>query len=109
MIVANFLSKSGKLIGFKVCGHSDYDESGKDIVCASVSSAVQLVCNTITECFKSDAEISVDKVQGICLTLTEHSNSGDNSSILLIEGLKLHLETLVKEFSGNIKVKITEV
>lgn len=107
MIIAEFLSKDNKLIGFKVSGHANFSEFGLDIVCASVSSAVQLVCNTITECFKSEAEVSVDETDGICLKLVNPSN--EVSSILLIDGLKLHLETLLENFPKNIKIKITEV
>ena len=99
--------KKNKVI--EISGHAGYGEVGKDIVCASVSSAVQLVCNTITESFKSPVEISVDKKMGISLKLVSYSNSNDVYSILLIEGFKLHLETLLEDFPKNIKIKITEV
>lgn len=108
MITADFLSKNGKLVGFKVSGHANFNEFGNDIVCASVSSAVQLVCNTITECFKSQAEVTVGENQGISLRLVNISNDAV-SSMLLIDGLKLHLETLLEDFPENIKIKITEV
>ena len=49
MIVAEFLKKNGNITGFKVSGHAGYDDIGKDIVCASVSSAVMMTANLITE------------------------------------------------------------
>jgi uncharacterized protein YsxB (DUF464 family) len=109
MVTAEFLSQNGKLVGFKVSGHADFADYGNDIVCASVSSAVQLVCNTITECFKTPAEVFIYENQGISLKLVERPNSNDVSSTLLLEGFKLHLETLVQDFPKNIKIKITEV
>lgn len=109
MITAKFLSKEGKLIGFKVSGHADFSDFGNDIVCASVSSAVQLVCNTITEYFKSNAKVFVDENQGISLKLIDYSNSNGVFSIALIESFKLHLENLLEDFPKNIKIKITEV
>jgi len=107
MITAEFISKSNNLIGFNISGHAGYDDFGYDIVCASISSAVQLVCNTITEYFKSNAEVSADENDGIKLKLIEYSN--DSPAILLIEGLKFHIETLLEDFPKNIKVKVTEV
>jgi uncharacterized protein YsxB (DUF464 family) len=107
MITAEFISKSDRLIGFKVSGHADFGEYGQDIVCASVSSAVQLVCNTITECFKIDANVSVDECEGIALSLVDSSK--DSPANTLIDGLKLHLNVLSEEFPKRINVKITEV
>ena len=52
MIVAKFFKSSRKFIGFQISGHAGFAESGYDIVCASVSSAVQLTANNITEIFK---------------------------------------------------------
>ena len=43
-------TKSGELLTcFSVSGHAGYDDYGHDIVCASVTSAVQLTANGITE------------------------------------------------------------
>ena len=107
MITVEFISKSNRLIGFKVSGHADFGEYGQDIVCAGVSSAVQLVCNTITDCFKINAKVSVDEKHGISLKLIDYSL--DSPAITLIDGLKLHMEVLSEEFPKNVKVKITEV
>ena len=46
-------TKSGELLtSFSVSGHAGYDDYGHDIVCASVTSAVQLTANGITEVLK---------------------------------------------------------
>ena len=108
MIIAEFIKKDNYLIGFKVSGHANFDGYGHDIVCASVSSAVQLVCNTISECFKNtDAKISVDENYGISLKLI-NTPIGD-PCYTLIDGLKLHLEVLSEDFPKTINLKITEV
>ena len=44
-----FIRHGGRPAGFSVSGHSGYAESGQDIVCAAVSSAVSL-----TECQLND-------------------------------------------------------
>ena len=76
--------------GFSVKGHSGYASQGEDIVCASVSSAVYMTANTITEIIKvtpdtlsesdglielrlndADAEKSKDILSGFLLHMTE--------------------------------------
>ena len=47
MIKANFIKKDGIITNIKMSGHAKYDEYGKDIVCAAVSSALTLTVNTI--------------------------------------------------------------
>lgn len=107
MITAEFIKKDNYLIGFKVSGHADFGEYGQDIVCASVSSAVQLVCNTITECFKGDAKVLVDENNGISLKLID--TPMDSPCTTVLNGFKLHLEVLSEDFPKRINLKITEV
>lgn len=57
MIKAVFAVKSEKFIGFTVKGHSGYAESGNDIICAGVSSALMLTVNTITDFFSVAADM----------------------------------------------------
>ena len=56
---AVFYKQDGRFSGFSVSGHAGYGSEGNDIVCAAVSSTVMLVCNTITEFFKANAEVKV--------------------------------------------------
>lgn len=107
MITAEFIQKDNVLVGFKVSGHANFDEYGQDIVCASVSSAVQLVCNTITDGFNIKANVLVDENNGISLKLIDYSKN--SPAIVLINGLKTHLEILLEEFPKNINLKLTEV
>lgn len=104
MIYAEFFRKNGNFCGFKVKGHAGLDESGRDIACASVSSAVQMSANTITDIFKYKAEVSV----------------GDNTVLLkttvcdeilqkLYDSLLMQLELLSHEFNGTINIEFTEV
>ncbi len=56
MICARFFRKNGSLSSVAaISGHAGFADAGEDIVCASVSSAVQLVANGITECAKQQA------------------------------------------------------
>lgn len=42
MTNVKIFKKNGRTIGFKISGHSGFAESGKDIVCASISSISQM-------------------------------------------------------------------
>lgn len=103
MVEASFKKSHGKLIGFTVKGHSGYDFSGYDIVCASVSSSVMLTCNAITEVFKIKAEVSAG--DNIILCKIPQDENGSK----LIEALRLHLSELSLDYPENVTVKISEV
>lgn len=104
MITAVFYKKDRKFSGFKVSGHAGYDDYGFDIVCASVSSAVQLSANLITENFRINADVSADD-NVITLNVAETCEEADK----IISGLKAHLVLLSEEFENTIITKISEV
>lgn len=53
MICADFFrNEHDRLVGFRITGHAGYADYGEDVCCASVSSAVMLTANTVTEAFK---------------------------------------------------------
>lgn len=105
MITAEFFRKKSVLIGFSIRGHADYSD-GDDVVCASVSSAVQFTCNLITESFKIEADINVlnDKIN---LMLTSSPNR--ENAVKVIDALKTHLELLAQDYEGTIKITFSEV
>ena len=54
------MTKAGELVGFSVSGHAGYADAGEDIVCAAVSSAVQLTANGITEILGLSASVEAE-------------------------------------------------
>lgn len=105
MIRANFTRTEGKLTAFSLSGHAGYDEFGKDIVCASVTSAVQLTANAITEVLKVNADVKVLDNQ-INMKLPKNC---PQEALSFMDALLLHLEILAEDFEGTIKVKVSEV
>lgn len=104
MITVAFLRHGSELCGVTIRGHAEYADSGQDIVCAAVSSAVQLTANTVTEIFKIPADVSAAK-NTISIRLPEQAPEG----VSLLEGLLLHLREISKDFPGTIRIKFTEV
>lgn len=105
MIVAEFFKKNGEVSGFKVSGHAGYDNFGRDIVCASVSSATMMTANLITEIFKYNANVSA-----LDDTVTLQTDVfGDKILQGIYEGYLLQIEQISLEFKGTIQIKFTEV
>ena len=103
MIRAEFYEKQGLLTGFRFSGHSGYAESGRDVVCAAVSSAVQLTANILDELgFKPQVTVEDNLIECICM-------DGGEISPRLLNVLKQHFEAILEEFPNTIKITISEV
>lgn len=85
------------------CTAGPEDESGR-LCCAAVSSAAYMAANTITDIEHNDADISVDDGE-MTLMLNGKGTEGCRA---VLEGLKLHLTELAKQYDGYLTIK-TEV
>lgn len=103
MIHAVFERKNGRLCSVRVSGHAGYADAGQDIVCAAVSSAVQLSANLITDTFQEKAKVTADED----ITIRLKSNTGNGAAVL--NGLCTHLRYLSEDYPGTITIEITEV
>ncbi len=103
MIRAEFFQSGSVHTGFRISGHAGYAGAGKDIVCAAVSSAVQLTVNA-ADAFgcKFSAVAENDTVKCVI-------SSPDENSSRLLEVLRHHLEAVSDEFPKTIKIITTEV
>lgn len=61
MITAVFACAADAVAAVTVSGHAGYAPAGEDIVCASVSSAVQLTANALTEILGTKAQVKVSE------------------------------------------------
>ncbi len=105
MIRAEFFYKKGEPVSFIVSGHAGYDESGKDIVCASVSSAVQMAVNGITEIVKIHCDVNVGENTVECILPPDPRPAAWH----FVSALRLQLKNLSEDFPGTINLIITEV
>ena len=106
MITAKFLTSQNFIKGFEVSGHAMFDDYGKDIVCAGVSSAVQMCANGLSEIAKLNPQIKVgDNKVAVFLK----DNFKNSHAQLLLKTLQLHLEVLSQEYSDTITLTNSEV
>ena len=105
MIRVEFFLKEDHLVGVSVRGHAGYASYGNDVVCASVTSAVELVANGITEILKIPAMIGVFENE-VRIDLPE---SGGKDAEPFLQALRLHLALLQQDYSENLQLTDTEV
>ena len=103
MIHADFVKTGDLLTGFCLTGHAGYDDYG--IVCASVTSAVQMAANGITEVLKLGAQVDVGENE-IKMTL-DRADAKKGQAFL--QALLLHLNLLSEDYEGTIQVNLSEV
>ncbi len=106
MITAKFYNdEHKKMLGFHVSGHAGYADIGNDIACASVSSAVMMTANAVTEVFGLKAKVRVTENE-IMLKLGEDADGiGDK----LMLSLLMQLDMLSDEFPGCIRIENKQV
>ncbi|MBO5163567.1 MAG: ribosomal-processing cysteine protease Prp [Ruminococcus sp.] len=103
MISSVFYRKDKQFYAFEVRDHADFAESGKDIVCAAVSSAVQLTVNLL------DAFGCRTKTAAVGCLVRCFTNAEYDSASKIIKQLILHLDSIAEEFPETIKITISEV
>ena len=106
MTTITFRNEGGRIIGFDSQGHSGYAEEGADIVCAAVSSTIDLVIATINDVLglaasvkvrESDASISFRLPGGLGPT-------AESACQAILTGLMVYFTELHDEYPENIEV-----
>ena len=101
MITIKLFKKGETITGFDVSGHSGYAEAGSDIVCAAVSSAVELVETIINDSFKASSDVTVEPENArVKLLLLKTCDK----CVAVLEGFARHMKALSEEYPMYIKV-----
>lgn len=106
MTTVSFATDGNRIVSFTVEGHSGFAESGEDILCAAVTSAVRLVEATVNDVLGLEAAVKVsEKDASISLTLPRNlSGEPDGVCQTLLTGLMLYFVQLREEYPQNINV-----
>lgn len=101
MTKAKFLFCKDTIVSFELSGHSGAGESGTDIVCSAVSSAVYMAANTILEIMKIEAKAEVtDGYFKFEMNLEDSKKAK-----VITDGLYLHLGELQSQYPNNLKLE----
>ena len=136
MIKALFLKKNNFFYSFKIEGHAGYECEGNDIVCAGVSSAVDMTINAIKNIIKQDCHLDIDSSGAMVFlelknfdncdaaSFSKEKNNQNNQiekknqvnlfdflsfSSVFIEALYCHIVNISRAFPDNVKVVFSDV
>lgn len=94
-------------IGFKVFGHSGYDEAGKDIVCAGISALTINFINSVEEFMDDRFVVTTNEEDGMIDFKFETEPSKESQ--VLIDSLVFGLENLEQDYKDFISIEFQEV
>ena len=101
MTTVRLIKKGDSAIGFDVSGHSGYAESGSDIICAAISSAVGLTETIINDSFLADAEVLVEpETARIRLILSNE----DKDCQKVLRAFERYMRALAEEYPKYIEI-----
>ena len=104
MTKIEFFNRDGRINGFAVSGHSGYAEKGGDIICAAISSAVQVAECTINDVLGNHANTKViEDEPRITLTLPAVCDDEDAVQAVLT-GFMLTMCSLRDDYPEYIEV-----
>ena len=94
-------------IGFKVFGHSGYENSGKDIVCAGISALTINFINSVEEFMDDRFVVTTNEEDGMIDFKFESVPSKESQ--VLIDSLVFGLENLEQDYKDFISIEFQEV
>ncbi|MGB4588694.1 MAG: ribosomal-processing cysteine protease Prp [Clostridiaceae bacterium] len=110
MIEVRFLRKSGNLVAFTYNGHADFDDYGKDIVCAAVTAQCMMVYNGLDEVMKIKNRIDMDNEGGyLSVSIDSSSLKEKKDAQVLMETLLLGIKAIELQYGKFIKLIEEEV
>ncbi len=105
MIRARFLERGGTLCGFRITGHAGMAASGRDILCAAVSSSAILAANTLTEALGVRA--LARETDGYLYIWVVRKDRERSRAVM--DALRVHLTGLHEIYPTYLQVETTEV
>ncbi len=106
MTTASFATDGSRIVSFTVKGHSGLAESGEDILCAAVTSAVRLTECAINDVLGLEAAVKVsERDASISLKLPRNlEGEADQVCQTLLAALMLYFVQLQEEYPQHIIV-----
>ena len=99
MIKVEIIRNNNNIKKISILGHAMYDEYGKDIVCASVSTLVISTINNILSINDKTIKVEQDNSKVIIEYILK-----DNIIDILINNMISNLNTLANDYPKNIKI-----
>lgn len=104
MVNITLFARDGALCGFRMSGHAG-GTAGRDIVCAAVSSAALMAANTITDVCGCHAVTRMRDGYLLLSVGTRDIGRGEET----LEGLRLHLEQLARQYPRKLTLGVLDI
>lgn len=104
MTKVEIFRKNGSIIGYKANGHSGYSEQGTDIVCAAISTALQLPVLSMQEILKINPKFNINEDGFLEVDLKTLNKDDFKKLELSLETMVLFIKELSKQYPKNIKL-----
>ena len=104
MIRCEFFTEDERIAGFTVSGHSGYEESGKDIVCAYVTAVVTMAEATINDVCGAKAKVRVGENEARITLKLPKSCDEEETVQAVLAGMMVTLINLQEDYSDFIEV-----
>ena len=106
MTTITFRTEGDRIIGFDSQGHSGYAEEGADIVCAAISSTIDLVIATVNDVLGLAASVKVrEEDASVSFRLPGGlGQTAESTCQALLTGLMLYFTELHDAYPDNIEV-----
>jgi len=103
-----FFKNNGNFIGFESSGHTGYAKSGKDIVCASISSLTQAVVMGLQDVCYIGIRMTLDDGYIKVIIPQDLDDKKIRESQILLETLYLSIKDLQSGYSKYISMEVIE-
>ena len=100
MIRINVNKENNQIKKITLEGHANYDEYGKDIVCAAVSATYLCTVNAILSLNKNSIQVNNNKAKQEIIV-----NTYDDTTNTLLKNMINCLESLEKQYPKNINLR----
>ena len=100
MIRINVNKENNQIKKITLEGHANYDEYGKDIVCAAVSATYLCTVNAILSLNKDSIQVNNNQAKQEIIVITN-----DNTTQILLNNMIKCLESLEKQYPKNINLR----
>ena len=100
--------KENNIVGFECKNHSGYAESGKDIVCAGISSITQTAILGLENIAKIKCDVKIDQKTGylsLKIDSKDLKSSNFQSAQIILQTMLCGLEDLENQYPKYIKLE----
>ena len=91
-----------RTLGFNITGHAGYAEHGKDIVCASVSTASQMCMLGLLEILKLNVRYIFEDSMTYCFLDKEHLDNKE--AVAFMAAFAMFITTLEQQYPKHIEI-----